>query len=97
MIKKPSKAKAEAAVLRRKVAELEAQLASSYHFASVTLNDAADKMQGGAVILRLTALGGKELIVPVAIKNGLSAESIAALRADIARSYDHAIELAPKR
>lgn len=97
MTKKPSKAKAEAAVLRRKVAELEAQLSSSYHFASVTLNDAADKMQGGAVILRLTALGGRELIVPVAIKNGLSAESVAALRADIARSYDHAIELAPKR
>lgn len=96
-MKKPSKAKADNVILRRKVAELEAQLASSYHFASATLDSAADKMQGGAVILRLTALGGRELIVPVAIKNGLSAESIAALRADISRSYDAAIELAPKR
>jgi len=95
----PKKAKriAETAALRRKVAELEAQLASSYHFASATLDSAGDKMQGGAVILRLTALGGRELIFPVAIKNGLSAESIAALRADIARSYDYAVELAPKR
>ena len=97
MTKKPSKAKAENTILRRKVAELEAQLASSYHFASMTLSDAADKMQGGAVILRLTALGGKELITPVAIKNGLSQESVAALRADIARSWDYALELAPKR
>lgn len=94
---KPKAPKPTKAVLQRKIAELEAQLASSYHFASQTLNDAADKMQGGAVILRLTALGGKELIVPVAIKNGLSAESIAALRADIARSWDYATELPPKR
>lgn len=97
MMNKPSKAKAENAILRRKVAELEAQLASSYHFASATLDSAGDRNQGGAVIVRLTALGGKELIVPVAIKNGLSQATLAALRADIARSWDNAIELAPKR
>ena len=97
MQKKVSKAKAENAILRRKVAELEAQLVSSYHFASVTLDGAGDKNQGGAVIVRLTALGGRDLIVPVAIRNGLSQATLDALRADIARSWDSAIELAPKR
>jgi len=81
--------------LARKLKEMEAQLASTYHFASVTLDNAGDRGQGGAVIVTLTALGGKELIVPVAIKNGLSAETIAALRKDIARSYAEAVEFKP--
>lgn len=91
MAKSPTKAD-----LARKVKELEAQLASTYHFASVDLHKAGD-LGGSAVILELTWLGGKAAICPVAIRGGLSPETIAALRNDLARSYDEAIEFKPKR
>src|SRR5690554_1290381 len=82
--------------LRRKVKELEAQLASSYHFASATL-DKAGGLLGSAVVVELTALGGLKLIPPIAIRSGLSPDTIAALRKDIARSYDEAVEFKPVR
>lgn len=91
--KKKGPTKAE---LARKVKELEAQLASSYHFASATLDKAeSPALMASAVIVELTALGGRELIHPVAIRGGLSPETIAALRKDIARSYDEAVEFKP--
>ena len=82
------------AELARKVKELEAQLTHRYHFASATLAKAGG-LAGSAVILELTALGGREVIPPVAIRGGLSSETIAAIRADIARSYDESIEFKP--
>jgi len=86
------------AALARKAKELEAQLASTYHFASATLDKATHpKLAASAVILELTALGGRELINPVAIRGGLSPETIEALRKDIARSYDEATEFKPVR
>ena len=85
--KKPSRAD-----LERKIKELTAQLPSTYHFANGTI-DATERLMGSAVILELTGLGGKQMIVPVAIRDGLSPETIAALRADIARSYERSIEL----
>lgn len=84
------------AVLARKVKELEAQLASTYHFASAALEKASN-LKGSAVILELNALGGVQLINPVTIRGGLSPETIEALRKDIARSYDEAVEFMPVR
>lgn len=82
--------------LARKVKELEAQLASSYHFASATLGDAeCPKLLASAAIIQITALGGKELMRPVAIRGGLSPETTECLRRDIARSYEEAIEFKP--
>lgn len=89
--KGPSKA-----ALARKVLELESQLACAYHFAAATLHKAGDGLMGSGVLVQLTALGGAELIRPVVIRDGLSAETLAALRADILRSYEGAIELKPK-
>lgn len=91
---KKAKRKAEIAELRRKVKEMESQLASSYHFASVTLAKAGG-LAGSAVILELTALGGKAIIPPVAIRGGLSAETIAAIQEELTRSYSEAIEFRP--
>lgn len=89
--KGPSKAD-----LARKVKELEAQLAHTYHFASASLDKAGSPaLLASAVIVELTALGGRELITPVAIRGGLSPETIKGLREDIARSYAEAIEFKP--
>lgn len=90
----PAKAPTKAD-LRRKVMELEAQLASTYHFADATL-DKATNLMGSGVLLQLTALGGKELINPVVIRDGLSPETVAAIRKDIARSYEIATMFKPK-
>lgn len=90
--KGPSKAQ-----LQRKVLELTAQLASTYHFADVTLKKAGmDQLGGSGVLLQLTALGGRELVVPVVILDGLSPETIAALHKDILRSHELATIFKPK-
>lgn len=81
--------------LRWRVIELTAQLASTYHFADATLNKAGGLMGSGA-LLQLTALGGRELIPPVVILDGLSPATIAAIRADIVRSWQQATTFKPK-
>lgn len=50
---------------------------------------------GSGVLLELTFIGGKEAISPVVIKDGLSAETIAAIKADIRRSYELAVAFKP--
>jgi len=82
--------------LERRLAESKAQQVHQYHFASVNLNNAGDHNQGGAVIISITALGGKVIVDPVAIKNGLGSETIEALQADLLRSYNDAIQFKPK-
>src|SRR5690606_34297429 len=63
---KRSKGPSKADLLRR-IAELEAQHARTCHFATQTLDKAGDAMMASAVIVRLTALGGREIIPAVAI------------------------------
>lgn len=91
--KKPKTTKAQ---LQRKVLELEAQLASTYHFAAATLPKCGDVLMASGVLVQLSGLGGRELVVPFVIKDGLSASTIAALHADILRSYDLATMFKPK-
>lgn len=82
--------------LQRKVKELEAQLAHQYFFATQGLNKAGKQhCMASAVILELTFLGGTKVIDPVAIKDGLSDETIAAIKADLKRSYDSTVEFKP--
>lgn len=77
------------AQLKREILELKSQLAHVYHFADHTLNKAGGKyMMGSGVLLQLTAIGGEEIINPIMIKDGLSEETIAAIRADIIKSYE---------
>ncbi|UTC29802.1 hypothetical protein BAJUN_01720 [Bajunvirus bajun] len=94
---KPAKPrKLTRAELARKVLELEGQLASSYHFATLELHKAGDNLMASGVLISLTALGGREIIKPVVIRDGLSAATIAALRADMVRSYELATSFKPK-
>lgn len=89
------KAKTRADLLREN-AELSAQLAHVYHFADAELHKAGDCLMGSGALLTLHALGGRQLICPVVIRDGLSAETIAALRRDLARSYQGAVMFKPK-
>lgn len=91
MVKKPTKQE-----LRQKILELEAQLVHRYHFAARTIDKAGTKsLIGSGVIISLVALGGREIIEPVCIRDGLSDETIAAIKADIARSYEIATMFKP--
>lgn len=93
-VKKKGPTKAE---LQRKIKELEAQQAYTYHVASLGLPKADEAhFMASAVVLELTALGGREIIPPVAIVNGLSPDTIEALQRDIARSWAWKTEMKPK-
>jgi hypothetical protein len=90
-------AKKTKAQLEREIIELKGQLANSYFHASAALKNASvDVMGASGVVLQLTALGGREIIHPVVIRDGLSNETIAALKRDIIRSHADATRFAPK-
>jgi hypothetical protein len=75
--------------LEQKVRELEAQLVHRCYFASQAIEKAGTKyLSGSGVIISFAALGGREITEPVCIRDGLSAETIAALKSDFARSYE---------
>ncbi len=80
--------------LQREIVELKGQLAASYYFANKDLEKAGD-LPGSGVLLMLCALGGREIIKPIVIRDGLSLESIAALRADLVRSFAGATAFKP--
>lgn len=78
--------------LERKNLELNAQLAFVYASVYREIDKASvDKMMASGVLLQLTALGGRELISPVVIRDGLSNETIEAIKKDLKRSYDLAV------
>ena len=81
MSKKPTYAD-----LQRKIRELEAQSATAARAALRDIDKADDRLMGSAVIVTLTALGGREIVAPFAIRDGLSPNTIQALREDIART-----------
>jgi hypothetical protein len=82
--------------LTREVLELKAQLASAYHFAAKTLGQASTaKLMASGVLVQLTGIGGKELVVPFMVKDGLSEETIEALHSDITKSYDMSVMFKP--
>lgn len=89
-----AKRKARLRTLERQVRELEAQLASTYYFASRRLPEAAE-LHGSGVVVQMHAIGGREVLPPVCIRDGLSPETVAALLADLRRSYDAATRLKP--
>ncbi len=83
--------------LERKLVEAQAQQIHNYHFASAGIEKASiNKCMGSAVIITITALGGREIVAPVAIRNGLSDATIKAIQEDLLRSYNYATEFKPK-
>jgi len=84
------------ALLERQVLELTAQLASTYHFADATIDKCGPALMASGCLVQLTAIGGRELVLPFVVKDGLSPETIAALRADIRRSHELATMFKPR-
>lgn len=82
--------------LERKVIELEAQMASTCAYAAKEIEKAGDTLTGSAAILTVTGLGGRVIVRPVAIRDGFSPAAIAAIKADIMRSYELATLVKPK-
>lgn len=85
------------AELERKIKEAEAGQVHKLYYADQALGQlSTDKLMGSGVIVELTVLGGVEGIKPVLIRDGLSEETIAAIRADLKRSFELATLFKPK-
>lgn len=85
---------AELATAQRRVAELQAQLASTLGAAFDDMPKAGGLM-GSGVIVSIVGLGGRELVRPFMVRDGLSPAAIAALRADVCRSFETATLVSP--
>lgn len=86
---KPAKTpKPSRAQLESKIAALEAQLLSTVINAASEITALAKKdYTASAMIVTIKGLDGRELLKPVGINDGLSKETLAALHADIIRTY----------
>jgi hypothetical protein len=82
--------------LRQMVSDLEAQIASRCSFACGEVERAGGNLAASAAILEIRALGGRVIVNPVAIRDGLSPETIAAIQNDLRRSYALATISQPK-
>lgn len=95
-VEKKQRRLSQMAELQRKNRELEAQLASTYHFASVGLADPKGptraRTMASGVLVQMHYLGGREVCPAFVLKDGLSDELILALRRDIKHSWDRAVE-----
>jgi len=82
--------------LESKLFESEAYQIHRLYFADKEVkNLTTDKFMGGGVILTVHSLGGKELVGPVLISDGLSDDTIQGLRKDFSRSFERRIVLKP--
>lgn len=95
---KPKQTKTQRiAELERKLVEATAIQADNYHFADANIGKAStEHMRGSGVIITIKALGGREIVEPVLIPDGLSVETIDALRSDLRRAFLRATELKPR-
>lgn len=85
------------ATLERQLIEAKAGQSHVYHSAESAVNKiGTNQLTGSGVVLTLTVLGGREVCAPVLIRDGLSDELIAALKADFKRSFDLATLYKPK-
>lgn len=83
--------------LSRKLKEALAGQAYVYHYAQLEVeNLSIEKLIGSGVVLEITTLGGRVGVKPVLIRDGLSEETINAIKTDLKRSYDLAIAPKPK-
>ena len=86
MTKKPKETKA---MLRRRILELESQMAFTFVMALNGIKQATEsRYMASGILLQLTAIGGKEIIPPTMIKDGFKPETIEAIAAEIQKSSD---------
>lgn len=82
--------------LERKLFVAQAYQIYRHHFASKALDKLnTDKLMGSGLIVTVTYASGEQAFEPVMIKNGLSKETITALKANLARSFNYATEMKP--
>lgn len=82
---------------RRKLRETEAQLIHNYHCADAAIDKASTAhLMASGVILSLVAIGGREIVAPVCIRDGLSQPTIDAIKNDLRRSYEMTASRKPK-
>jgi hypothetical protein len=94
---KTKRSAARIAVLERQLKEALAGQAHTCHFATEALKTVTTAhLAGSGVVLTMTVLGGREVISPTLIRDGLSDQLIAALKADLLRSYELAVMFKPK-
>jgi outer membrane protein TolC len=91
---KRARLEADLAAANQRVHDLRAQLASAIGTAFDALPKAME-CHGSAVILTVTALGGREIVPPVAIRDGLSPATVAAIQKDLRRSFELATLVNP--
>jgi hypothetical protein len=72
--------------LERKVKELEALSATNARRALREVKKAGDCLMASAVIVQLSALGGREICPAFAIYDGLSSATVVAIENDIQKS-----------
>lgn len=72
--------------LERKIKELEALSATNTRAALRDVEKAGDCLMSSALIVQFSALGGREICAPFAIRDGLSAATIQAIKNDIQKS-----------
>ena len=94
--RKKEKRKAKRRKMSHKAKELEAQMAHKYYYAHAQIDKVStDRLMASGVMLELTFLGGEQAIPPVVVKDGLSNETIEAIKKDLRRSFHRAIEFKP--
>ena len=75
--------------LELKLAEALASSPTRYNIVYGNLKNAnIDKLMGSGVLITVQGIGGKHIIDPVLIRDGLSSETVEAIKNDIKRSYD---------
>ena len=78
--------------LEFKLAEALASSPTRYNIAYGNIKNAnIDKLMGSGVLITIQYIGGKNIIDPVLIRDGLSNETIEAIKSDIKRSCDLAV------
>lgn len=83
-----TRSKKTKAELERRIIDLEAQLPFMHRSALKDIEKTGDVLMASAAVLHITALGGRTIVGPVAISNGLGHATIEAIKADLKRSFD---------
>lgn len=80
--------------LKRELLEAHASTVLAHKFAHDTIKKCStDSLMGSGVVIQLTGIGGKELMPTVLVRDGLSNETIEAIKRDIKRSSDLAMSI----
>jgi len=74
---------------KRKLLEAQASTVLSHVFATTDIEKCSEeKLTGSGVVLQLSGIGGKDIINPILIRDGLSNETIEAIKKDLKRSHN---------